>query len=133
MEKIQIISIIGSCTFLILIFELIRNKKLKEAYAVIWLVFALLFLFFSCWKKGLDYFANLVGIYYPPALLFLFLILALVLVLIQISVVISKQHDEITKLAQEIALLKYADNKNQEPTEQTPNTDGEPPYTEGST
>lgn len=106
LERIQIISILGSTVFLALTFELIRKKLVKEAYAILWLAFGVIFLFFSCWKRGLDYFAALVGIYYPPALLFLILILALILILIQFSVVISSQNQKIKQLAQELALLK---------------------------
>ena len=106
MKSIQIISIIGSLLFLITIIELIRKRLLKEAYAIIWLIFGCLFLFFSCWRKALDYIALSIDIAYPPAMLFLLLIIAITLVLIQFSVVISKQSDQIKTLTQEIALLK---------------------------
>ncbi len=104
-ERIQIISIIGSIALLFMVAKLIKARMLKEAYAILWLIFSAVFLIFSCWKNGLDYFAALVGIYYPPALLFLILIVALILVLIQFSVIISSQNDQIRKLSQEMALL----------------------------
>ncbi len=113
MQAIQIISIIGSTAFLITIIELIRKKQLKEAYAIIWLIFGLLFMFFSCWRKALDYISEIIGIYYPPAMLFLLLIIAITLILIQFSVVISKQNDQIRALTQEIALLKEKNDKPQ--------------------
>ncbi len=105
-EKIQIISIIGSLAFLVMIARLIKNSMLKEAYSILWLIFAAVFLVFSCWKDGLDYFAAMVGIYYPPAMLFLILIIALILVLVQFSVIISSQSDKIRALTQELALLR---------------------------
>lgn len=113
MEKIQLIAILGSILFMIGIIELIRRKQIKEAYALLWLIFGTVFVIFSIWKKGLDFLAALVGIYYPPALLFLILILAIILVLIQFSVVISKNNDRIRKLTQEIALLKNQLEANQ--------------------
>lgn len=106
MQYIQIISIIGSLLFLITIIELIRKRKLKEAYSIIWLIFGCLFLFFSIWRKALDYIALAIDIAYPPAMLFLLLIIAITLVLIQFSVVISKQSEQIKSLTKEIALLK---------------------------
>lgn len=105
-ERIQIFAITGSIFFLVGIIELIRQKMIKEAYALLWIIFGAVFMLFSCWKQGLDYFASLVGIYYPPAMLFLILILAIILVLVQFSVVISKNNDRMCKLAQEIALLR---------------------------
>jgi len=113
LERIQIISIIGSLCFLIAISHLIRTKMLKEAYAILWLLFGAVFMIFSIWKKGLDFFAALVGVYYPPALLFLILIIALVLILIQFSVVISSQNDKIRILCQELALLKKSIEKSE--------------------
>ncbi len=114
LERIQIISIIGSLCFLIAISHLIRTKMLKEAYAILWLLFGAVFMIFSIWKKGLDFFAALVGVYYPPALLFLILIIALVLILIQFSVVISSQNEKIRVLCQELALLKLARDEKKE-------------------
>ena len=106
LERIQVISTIGSLAFLAFILRLIKTKMLKEAYAILWLLFGTVFLICSVWKKGLDYFAALAGIYYPPALLFLIMIIALILVLIQFSIVVSSQNDKIRQLTQEIALLK---------------------------
>ena len=106
MQTIQVLSIIGSVGFFFVIVELIRKKKLKEAYAIIWLSFSLVFLFFSIWRKALDHIAKILEINYPPATLFLLLIITIVAVLIQMSVVISKQTDEIKKLTQSLAILK---------------------------
>jgi len=105
-ERIQIIALAGSILFMAGVVELIRRKKIKEAYALLWLIFGGIFMLFSFWKNGLDYFAGIVGIYYPPALLFLILIVAIILILISYSVIISSQNDKIRILTQEIALLK---------------------------
>lgn len=106
LEKIQIIALIVSFTFLFFIFELIRRKSIKEAYAILWLFFAVGFIILSIWKSGLDYLAAVFGIYYPPALLFLFMIIAIILILIQFSIVVSGQNEKIKRLTQEIGLLK---------------------------
>lgn len=111
LERIQIISTVGSLAFLAMILRLIKTKMLKEAYAILWLLFGTVFLISSVWKKGLDYLAALAGIYYPPALLFLIMIIALILVLIQFSIVVSSQNDKIRQLSQEIALLTIQANK----------------------
>ena len=64
MARIQIVSIIGSFLFLFFIFEIIRRKKLKEAYALIWVIMGLFFLILSCWLEGLHFFSSLIGIVY---------------------------------------------------------------------
>ena len=104
--KIQIISIIGSLIFMFFILELIRRKKLKEAYALIWGIMSILFFILACWVQGLGFVSNLIGIEYAPATLFLVLLITVILILIQFSVLISGQVDKIKKLSQELALLK---------------------------
>ena len=104
--NIQVISIFGSIIFTIFVLELIRRKKLKEAYALIWLGMSLVFVVLACWVEALIWVSKQIGIVYPPATLFLFMLVSLVLILIQFSVIISKQADKIREVAQETALLK---------------------------
>lgn len=104
--RIQIISIVGSLILIIFILELIRRKKIKEAYALIWGIMSIFFLVLACWIDGLTFLSRLVGIQTPSITLFLVLILALVLISIQFSVIISNQVDKIKSLSQELALLK---------------------------
>ncbi len=105
-ERIQLISLAGSLFFMLGVLELIRRQKVKEAYALLWLIFGSIFILLSFWKSGLDYFAGIFGIYYPPALLFLILIVAVILILVSYSAVISSQNDKIRALTQELALMK---------------------------
>jgi len=98
--------IIGSLIFMFFILELIRRKKLKEAYALIWGIMSILFFILACWVQGLGFVSNLIGIVYAPATLFLVLLITVILILIQFSVIISSQVDKIKKLSQELALLK---------------------------
>lgn len=105
-NRIQYITIILSIGLLIFIFELIRRKKIKEQYSLLWLFFSIIFVVLSIWRNGLDAFARLVGIDYAPSALFLILFLAIFLILIQFSVVISRLSEENKKLSQEIGLLK---------------------------
>ena len=104
--RIQILAIIGSGVLIIFIIELIRRKKLKEEFAVLWLGMGIVFLVISLFRKLLDKFSLLVGIGYPPAALFLILIMGLTVILIHFSVAISRLKEENKKLAQEMGLLR---------------------------
>jgi hypothetical protein len=104
--RIQILAIIGSGVLIIFIIELIRRKKLKEEFAVLWLGMGIVFLVISLFRKLLDKFSLLVGIGYPPAALFLILIMGLTVILIHFSVAISRLKEENKKLAQELGLLR---------------------------
>ena len=105
-NRIQYIAIIFSIVLLIFIFELIRRKKIREQYSLLWLFFSIIFVVLSIWREGLDAFAKLVGIDYAPSALFLLLVLAIFLILIQFSIIISRLSEENKKLSQESGLLK---------------------------
>ncbi len=104
--KIQILSIIGALSFMFFIFRLIAKGKLREEYSIIWIICTLILLVFSVWRDGLDVIAKLLGVYYAPSLIFLAAIFAIIIFLVHLSVVNSKQHEQIKKLSQEMALLK---------------------------
>jgi hypothetical protein len=105
-QTTQYIAIIVSICLFVFIFYLIRNKKIKEEYSLLWLFTSIIFIVFSFWRHGLEHFAKLVGIAYPPAALFLILLLAIFLILIEFSINISKLADKNKILAQELAILK---------------------------
>ena len=105
-ERIQYISIALSIMFLGFVIELIRRKRIKESYALLWLVSAAAFIGLSVWRSGLEQISLAIGIAYPPAALLLLAVGVLFLVLIQFSIIISKLSLENKRLAQEIALLR---------------------------
>ena len=88
--RIQYIAIVGSALLLLFILYLIRQKRLKEEYSLLWLFFGVLFLAISLWKDLLDHIAEWIGIAYPPAALFLVLLMALFVIMIEFSVIISR-------------------------------------------
>ncbi|MBA2611942.1 MAG: DUF2304 domain-containing protein [Bacteroidetes bacterium] len=106
MDKIQIIAIIAVLFFIGLITRFIMKGKLRTEYSIIWGLMAVIFLVFSVWRQSLDMLANFFGVYYAPSLIFIFFFFMIFIFLIHLSVVNSKQHDQIKKLAQEISLLK---------------------------
>jgi len=106
-NKIQYFALFGSVIITIFIVELIRKKKLKEEYSLLWLFFSGLFLLFSLWRKGIDLIAQLLGVSYPPAAAFVLLFIAILSILIHYSIVISKLTENVKNLVQEIGILKY--------------------------
>jgi len=102
----QYIAIAASIGLFIYILYLVRNKRIKEEYSLLWLFFSVVFIFFSVWREGLESFAKIVGIAYPPAALFIILLLAVFLILIEFSRIISRLTDRTIALAQEVAIIK---------------------------
>lgn len=105
-QKIQIFAILASILLFFFLVYLIRKRRIKVEYSLLWLFFGLIFIIFSIWRSGLDYIAGLVGISYPPAAMFLLFMLAFFFILIEYSTIISKLSDRNKNLTQEIGLLK---------------------------
>ena len=103
---IQIISLIGATLFMLGVFRLIIKGKLREEYSIIWIFCTVILIVFSVWRKGLEEIALLLGVYYPPSLIFLAAIFAITLFLIHLSAVNSKLQGQIKVLTHEVAFLK---------------------------
>ena len=92
---------------LLVVFELIRSRRLRERYALLWLLTGVVLLALSAWRDGLNTIAGWFGVTgYPPAVLFAVATLFVLLVLLHYSTVISRLSDQNTILAQRIALLE---------------------------
>jgi hypothetical protein len=104
---VSIVAAIASVGLLVVVLELIRSRRLRERYALLWLATGVVLLVLSIWRSGLNTIANWVGVTgYPPAVLFAVAVLFILLVLLDYSTVISKLSDQNTVLAQRIGLLE---------------------------
>ena len=105
--RVSIAAAIASLLLLLVVFELIRSRRLRERYALLWLLTGVVLLVLSLWRGGLNTIAGWFGISgYPPAILFAVGILFILLVLLHYSTVISRLSDQSTILAQRLALLE---------------------------
>jgi Uncharacterized conserved protein (DUF2304) len=105
--RISIAAAIGSLLLLLIVLELIRGRRLKERYALLWLATGLVLLVLSLWRGGLNTIAGWLGVSgYPPAILFAAAIMFVIAVLLHYSTVLSKLTDDNVVLAQEVALLR---------------------------
>ena len=105
--RISIVASIASILLLLVVFELIRSRRLRERYALLWLLTGVVLLVLSAWRGGLNTIAGWFGVTgYPPAVLFAVATLFILLVLLHYSTVISKLSDQNVILAQRLALLE---------------------------
>jgi cell division protein FtsW (lipid II flippase) len=104
---ISIAAAVASLLLLLVVFELIRSRRLRERYALLWLLTGLVLLALSLWRGGLNTIAGWFGVQtYPPAVLFAVALLFVLAVLLHYSTVISKVSDQNVILAQRLALLE---------------------------
>ena len=105
-----------SLLLLLGIFELIRSRRLRERYALLWLLTGIVLVVLSAWRGGLNTIAGWLGVRgYPPAVLFAVGLMFVILVLLHYSTVISRLSDQNTILAQRLALLEAKLNERSTP------------------
>ena len=104
---VSIVAALASVGLLLVVLDLIRRRKLRERYALLWLATGVVLLVLSLWRSGLNTIADWFGVTgYPPAVLFAVAVLFILLVLLDYSTVISRLSDQNTILAQRLALLE---------------------------
>ena len=86
--------------------NLVRTRKLKEEFALLWLLTAVVLVLAPLFIDYLDMVAHALGIEYPPAFIFVLAIISVLLILFQFSMRLSHFSDQIKALTQELALLR---------------------------
>jgi hypothetical protein len=103
--KLQIFAIAASGVLFLVIFELLRRRRLIERYALIWLTSSIVLLVLAIWTGLLEIVSNVLGIAYPPNALFLIAFAFVLLLLLHFSIAISRLSGETKVLAQDVARL----------------------------
>jgi hypothetical protein len=104
--RIQLVAILAAAGLFLVVFELVRRRRLLERYALLWLFSALALLGLAVWSGLLERIASLIGIIYPPNALFLVAFGFVLLLLLHFSLAVSRLTDQTKVLAQRLALLE---------------------------
>ena len=99
-------ALLGALVTLAFMFELLRRRRLREKYAVLWISLAVVVIVFGAFPRLLYVLANLVGIATPLNLVFFLALLVLLIVSVQLSAEVSSLEHEAQTLAEECALLR---------------------------
>ncbi len=108
MHVLDIVAITASLVLVLFVIEDIRRSHLNARYAILWLGAGGVLLLFSIYRPLLHWSAELLGISYPPSLLFGLAFLFLLVIVLHYSLVISSHRNSIRRLAQTVALLERA-------------------------
>ena len=103
-QRIEIIAV--SVVICLLIFELIRRRRLMERYAILWLLAGVTVVVLSVGQGLLVKLTHAAGISYAPSAVFAIAFLFVLAMLVQFSMTISRLSDQNTALAQRLALLQ---------------------------
>jgi hypothetical protein len=102
----RIVAAVIALAFMLMILELIRRDRLQERYSVIWLLAGAGMLAGAAFPGLLELLANVMGVRDTNVALFSVVLLLLLGLALNFSVLMSRQADQITRLAQELALEK---------------------------
>ena len=141
MDRITLLGLGASVAGLLFVLELVRRRKLREDYSLLWLATALILIVLSASRTMLDRFAALLGVVtYPPAALFAVAILFMLVILLHYSTVLTKLARENKEIAQQVAILRWElaqarkglaanhPRPGDEHTEQSGDVEGQHPY-----
>jgi hypothetical protein len=100
--------IIGILCFALvgIIIELIRQNRLKEHYAIIWLLTAVSIFIFGIWPDTLNMISRLVRLHHLTTL-FMVAFLFLLAIVLHFTLAISQLFDRNKRLTQEVAWLRF--------------------------
>ena len=102
----QIFALIVSALVFVIVIDMVRKRRLREEYSVLWLLTSVLMFVLVFRYEWLVSLTDLIGAGLPTTTLFLFSIIFLMLLSVQFCIKISQLTDQVKNLSQENALMK---------------------------
>lgn len=103
----QVVGILVTLAFLVVIVRMVRRRKLRAKYSFLWLLVSASVVIVAGIPGMLDRLSSAAGIYYPPAFLFLGAIVFLLFVAVHFSWELSRLEDRTRTMAEEIGLMSH--------------------------
>jgi hypothetical protein len=104
--RAQLLVIVLGLLVLLFVLNEVRRKKIREEYSLLWILSASVLVLSATFIKGVEKLSHLVGIYYPPAFLFLIAILMVMVLQFHFSTVISTLREQNKNLTQDLGILE---------------------------
>lgn len=106
---------LGVCLLLVLfVAHLLRTRRLREKYAAVWIGLTAAVVVVGVFPQVAFWLARLVGVQTPANLVFALAVVVLLLVCVQLSVEVSGLEEENRTLAEEVALLRFEQDRTSE-------------------
>jgi hypothetical protein len=102
---LRLAAVAATVVLLLLVLELVRQRRLLERYALVWMAVTVLLIVLAIWDGLLTTIASAIGIAYPPSALFVIAFGFVILLLLHFSVAVSRLTDQSKVLAQQLSLL----------------------------
>jgi hypothetical protein len=106
----KIFAVIASLSIFIVIIYLVKKRKLREEYSLIWLLTGFAILLLVLWYDLLLVITALIGAVTVTTTLFIFGIIFLMIIALHFAIKISSLSDQVKNLAQQVSLLEAERN-----------------------
>jgi hypothetical protein len=115
----QFLTILIAVGAVVLIVALVRSRRLKERYALIWLLVAFGMLLLALARPLLDSLSRALGIQSGTTTLFLIATLVILGILLQLSMSLTALEEKVRDIAEAVALDDSALGESPEPVEES--------------
>ncbi|WMT40851.1 DUF2304 domain-containing protein [Paenibacillus sp. D2_2] len=92
--------------FLGITIYLIRNGKLREQYAILWIILTAVMMLLSLFPSLIDFMAKQIGVSYAPSLLYLLGLISVLFILLHLTIAVSSLSARFIVLTQKIGMLE---------------------------
>jgi len=113
--RTRLVALVLGVALLLFIIELVRRRKLKEEYSVLWVTTSLVMLVVAVWFTPLEWLTDLLGGVAPTSTLFFLGFVFVFFVLLHFSLRVSALERRLVALVQEIALMNAQQAAAREP------------------
>jgi len=124
MSAPQIVGLVTAIGLFLLLIELLRQRRLREKYALVWFVLAVIALVGAAAPTLVYRITDLIGFQLPVNLIFFIAFLVLFALSVQFSLELGRMEERVRTLAEELAILRL------EVEQQNGIKDDEPPVDE---
>jgi hypothetical protein len=104
--KLNVLTVIVGLVLLLVIFELLRRRQLREKYAVLWIVIGVGVIPLAIFPRGLDTVATMIGVASGASLVLFLGLILLLLICTHLSWEVSQLEEETRILSEEVALIR---------------------------
>jgi len=104
--KLTVLTAVTGLILLLIIFELVRRRQLREKYAVLWGAVGIVVLPLGLFPRLLDTVSHLVGVVSGVSLVLFLGVVFLLLVCVHLSWEVRRLEEETRTLAEDLALLR---------------------------
>jgi len=107
MTRAQLIAALIAALVALVVLELVRRRRLSEDFSLLWVLATLGATMLAFWSGLLTGITHLLGAKYETSTIFFFGILFVLVVLLYYAVKLTALIQEVRRLAQEAALLRF--------------------------